>query len=403
MTSIRRRKVFRLDPEPEKIISSTKSRKPSRKKKPSVRPKPKTHAKLQNFKKSSDKHSFAHLAKILTSGERLKMLNAVDRLKGRSRILVELACFSSFQFVRLASISNLARDVDALIDIAKYCQFADTRAAAVDELSSNNEALVDIANSSLFKDTRADAISFIKNPDSLAEVASKAPKKDSRIAALKLITGHSRALKKVAKESSRRSMRIAAVKHLKDDMKALVALLKATPHLDVKKVAASLLFGYVDSIDDIDTLIEIAMYSTNEDSRYIAIGRLSRHPEALKKIIYNSRHRDARSTALMLLSDAVSELDNPDLLVEIAVMSPYEDCRVAALERLVDMSSALQAVATKSKYGDARNKALDMLKNDVESLKSISKLSRYSSTRKKAHKLVSHPDVFEKELSRILG
>jgi hypothetical protein len=105
----------------------------------------------------------------------------------------------------------------------------------------------------------------------------------------------------------------------------------------------------------------------------------------------------------MLLSDMVSELDDHDLLAYVAGMSPYQDCRIAAIERLVGQSQALLEVANKSKFKDSRELVLEKLKTDVEALKSISRLSRYRDTRKKAHSLVSKPDVFEAELTRILG
>ncbi|MBU0532774.1 hypothetical protein KKB44_04750 [Candidatus Micrarchaeota archaeon] len=387
-TSSRKRRVFRSSPEPEQILT-IKKRKNSKKK-------------LQTFKKSPDSHSFSHLAKVLTSGQRIAMLNAVDRLKGRSRVLVELAAFSNFQFVRLAAISNLASDIWDLVEIAKYCQYADTRSAAVDELSANNEALAEVASSSLFKDTRIEAVSIITDPDSLAQVAASSPNRDSRTRALEMISKHNRALKRVAQESSYKTARAEAVKSLKNDAKVLCSLL-TSKHADVRKSAASLLSTSVDKLDDATSLTEIAKISPNEDARYLAIGRLSQHPFRLREVVYNSKYRDARSTALMLLSDIVEDIDDPEMLAEVAILSPYEDCRSAAIERINEQSSALLAIAIKSKFKDARDLALDKLKGDVEALKSASKLSRYNDTRKKAHGIVSRPEVFHKELSKILG
>ncbi len=370
--------------------------------KPKKRFKKKKPGKLPSLHKSPDRYSFAHLAKVLTSGDRLSMLKAVDRLQGKARVLVELACFSHFQFVRLAAISHLVYDADALVEIAKYCQFADTRAAALDELSSNNQALVEVACSSLFKDTRLDAVSLLKNSGALAEIATRSPNKDSRVAAIERLDDAD-GLKRIAEESTYRSMRRDAVENLGSEPEILSSLVLSAKYTDVKKAAASKLSGYVDEIDDVDTLIEIAKLCPNEDARYLAVGRLSEHPWALRTIVYESKHKDAKSTALMLLSDIVYEIDDPEMLTEVAMLSPYEDCRSVAVERLVGQSSALLSVANKAKYKDSRELAIDKLKDDIESLKSVSKLSRYKDTRKKAHSLVSNPEVFQGELSKILG
>jgi hypothetical protein len=357
---------------------------------------------MESFHKGSDRFSFAHLAKILTSGERLDMLNAVDRLRGRSRILVELACFSNFQFVRLAAVSNLSGDEEALVDIAKYCQHDDTRASAVDELSSNNRALVEVACSSLFSDTRMDSVGIISDGAALADVAARSPNKDSRTEAMKRISNNSAALRKVAQESSYRSSRMEALDGLSSDVDSLCSLVLSR-HPEIKKSAASKLSSYVEDIDDMDALIEIAKVSPNEDARYIAVGRISNDAISLRAVISESNFNDARSTALMLLSDMVSDIDDSEILSDVAMLSPYPDCRAAAIERLVGQSASLLEVANKSKFRDARELALNKLKSDVQALKSVSKLSKYKDTRKKAHSMVSKPDVFASELARILG
>ncbi|MBD3210869.1 hypothetical protein GF318_05805 [Candidatus Micrarchaeota archaeon] len=387
-TSTRKKRMFRAATKPDRL--------PSKKK-----PKPKK--KLSPHKKSSDKYSYQHLAKVLMSGQRIAMLNAVDRLKGRSRVLVELAAFSSFQYVRLAAISNLSGDVWGLIEIAKYCQYADTRSAALDELSSHDEALVEISCSSLFKDTRLEAVSLINEPALLATVATGSPNKDSRMAALERVSGHSKSLARVANQSSYRTSRAAAVKHLKFDTNALCRLLKSSKHTDVRKNSALQLVDKVDELDDVESIAEMAKVCPSEDARYLAIGRLSEYPTSLRDVVYNSRYKDARSTALMLLSDVVEELDDAEMLTEIAILSPYEDCRAAAMERIAKKSAALLAVASRSKYKDSRETALEKLKKDPDALKTISKLSRYKDTRKRAHSIVSSPEVFRKELSKILG
>ena len=98
---------------PRVAHAQKKPRRPVRKKKRITKKK-----KLRSFHGTPDRFTLSDLAKVLTSGERLAMLSAVDRLKGRARVLVELALFSSFQFVRLAAVQLLAKDPDALVDIA---------------------------------------------------------------------------------------------------------------------------------------------------------------------------------------------------------------------------------------------------------------------------------------------
>ncbi len=372
-----------------------------RQKSPSLEKKSKK-IKVSAFHKAPDKYSFSHLAKILTSGERLAMLSAVDRLKGRVRVLIELALFSSFPFVRLAAISNLSHDVEALIDIAKFCQHEDTRASAVDELSHDPDALAEIACSSLFGGTRLAAVHNLSNPDSLAEIASRSPNKDSRSAAVEKIANNPAALKKVAENSPYRNVRMQVINLLSSNIDTLCSLV-LSKHNQVKKAAVSKLSLSVEEIEDTEALIQIAKFSQNEDSRYISVGRLSNDPLSLKAVISDSEYTDSRSTALMLLSDMVKKLHDPELLSDVAILSPYADCRSAAIDRLVGQNSALLSVAAKSKFRNSRDQALHKLKGDVEALKSLSKLSRYPDTRKKAHHLVSKPDVFENELVRILG
>jgi len=352
---------------------------------------------------SLDSYSFAHLANVLVSGERIAMLNAVDRLRGRSRILVELASFSNFQFVRLAAVTHLSQDTEALVHIAKYCEYADTRAAALDELSTNNEGLVEAASSSLFKDTRLDAVALISNPNSLAMVAARSPNNDSRTVAIARIATDTLALKKVSEESPYRNSRLKAMSMLSSDADVLCSLVAGNGPLEIKRSAAAMLSGFVEEIEDVDAITEVANLSPNQDARYLAVGRLWRHPWALRKVISDSRFADSKATALMLLSDMVSSLDDPDLLSEVAMLSPYEDCRAAAVDRLIGQSSALLTVASKAKFKDSRDKALEKLRGDVESLKNVSRLSKYRDTRKQAHRLVADPEVFKGELARILG
>jgi len=357
---------------------------------------------IQKFHKGPDRFSFSHLAKILTGGERLAMLSAVDRLKGRARVLVELALFSNFPFVRLAAVSHLSNDVEGLTDIAKFCHYEDTRASAVDELSNNAQALIEIACSSLFGTTRMDAVNLLVEPESLAEVAARSPHRDSRSASMEKISENANALRKVAEHSSFRSVRMSAVDTLSSDIDSLCSLV-LSKHVEVKKAAAAKLSAFVEELDDVEALIEIAKISPSEDARYIAVGRLSNDPWSLRTVIADSDFSDARTTALMLLSDMVADLDDAEVLSEVAMLSPYPDCRSAAVERLVGQSNALLSVASKSKFKDSRELALHKLKGDVDTLKSVSKLSKYSDTRKKAHSMVAKPDVFEAELARILG
>ncbi len=364
--------------------------------------KPEKKDKLPSFHAATSRFSFSHLAKVLTSGERLAMLNAVDKLKGRSRVLVELACFSNFQFVRLAAVINLSGDVEALIDIAKFCHYDDARASALDELSSVPSGLVEVACSSLFGNTRKSAVDLIVDTDSIVDVASRSPNKDSRSAALDRI-GHNRsALARVADSSPYKAVRMSALKGLASDPDALCSLVHSK-YPEVKKSAVSKLSDFVEDLDDAEALIEIAKASPHEDARYLAVGRISNDPLSLKSVISDSTYADAKSTALMLLSDMVQQLSDADVLSDVAMLSPYGDCRSAAVERLVGQSAALLNIANNSKFKDSRELAIQKLKTDVSALKQISRLSKYQDTRKKAHNLVAKPEVFASELSRILG
>lgn len=352
---------------------------------------------------TQDRYAMGHLANVLVNGERNDMLNAVDRLRGKSRVLFELACYSNFQYVRLSAVANMNGDAEALGDIAKYCPHADTRSAALDELASDGSALADVACSSYFKDTRLDAVMLMGNTKSLVFVATRSPHTDSRLAALEKISFDHNSLHRVAEESIYRSARISAVKKLASNMMALSMLLSRTKYPEIRKLVAELLSQYIDQIDNADVLVELAKCSANQDARYLAVGKLWRNSSSLRRVVGESNYKDAKSTALMLLSDMVENLDDSDALVDVATQSPYEDCRAAAVERLVGMSSSLLSVATKSKYKATRNLAITKLKKDPETLKSVFKLSKYQDTRTMAHKIVSSSDVFKTELEKILG
>jgi hypothetical protein len=318
-------------------------------------------------------------------------------------VLAELACFSSFQFVRLAAVSHLTNDPEALSDVAKYCPYEVTRASALDELSSDRAYLLDISCSSLFRDTRLSAVSLLSDPDTLARVASRSPNTDSRNAALERISGNPAALRKVSEESPYRRVRIRALNGLSTYLPALCSLLISYKHLELRKKAALILSSSVEELDDVDALTEIAKLASNPDVRYLAVGRLWKHPFALRRVVGETRYADARSTALMLLSDSVAHLDDADLLADVATLSPYGDCRLAAIARLAGQSAALLSIASKSKFRDARSLALEKLKDDVPALKNVIRLSKYRDTRQQAHRIVSNPEVFQSELSRILG
>ena len=349
------------------------------------------------------KYSLGHLANVLIKGDRNSMLNAVEKLHGRSRILFELATFSTFSYVRLSAVGNLTNDPEALSDISKFCPYADTRTAALDELSSHHEYLIDVACTSLFKDPRLEAVSLINGANPLSQIAMFSPNIDSRSAALTRLSGDSSVLSKVAQESNYRNTRLEATKRLSHNMQLLCALMLSTRHLDVKKYAATLLAEFVESITDPEVLIELAKICSSQDSRYLAVGKLWKNPAALRKVAEGSKYKDSRSTAMMLLSDMVGSIDEPELLAEVATASPYEDCRAAAIERLVGVSSALLSVASKSKYKDARDLAVDKLKSDVDTLKDVMRMSKYKDTRAAAHKIVSNPATFQHHLSKILG
>jgi hypothetical protein len=331
------------------------------------------------------------------------MLNAVERLHGRSRVLFELASFSTFSYVRLSAINNLKNDPEALGDITKFCPHADTRSAALDELSTHAEYLIDVACTSLFKDTRLEAVSLINGSNPLSQIAMFSPNTDSRVAALTRLSGDSNALSKVAQESNYRNTRMEAVKRLSHNIQLLCSLLLSSRHPDVKKYVASLLADLVEGVSDVEVLIELAKMCPSQDSRYLAVGKLWKNPAALRKVAEDAKYKDSKSTAMMLLSDMVSGIEEPELLVEVATASPYEDCRAAAVERLVGISSALLSIASKSKYKDARDMAVDKLRADVDALKDVIRLSKYKDTRMQAHKIVSNPETFQQHLSKILG
>ena len=349
-----------------------------------------------------DRYSFGHLAKTLINGGRDQILDAVDRLKGKGRVLFELACFSNFSYARLGAIKNMSGNHEVLADVAKYCFHDETRASAVDELARDNEALADVAMLSHFKDSRLAALALIGNQNLLVKVAAQCPYAETRISAFDRITD-SAAFQKLVEEAQYKNIRSGALKKISMNMHALRTVLLTSRRPEVRKESLLIMSSLVEALDDPEILVEIAKEGRSQDARYLAVGKLWRHPHLLRKVVSASKYKDARSTAIMLLSDMVQSLNDSELLAEVATSSPYADCRATAVGRLVGMSSALLSVANKSKYRVTRGLAVEKLKGDAETLKSVMKLSRYKDTRMAAYKLASSPEVFNNHLVNILG
>lgn len=350
-----------------------------------------------------DSYGFSHIAKVLINGTRDQMLGAMERLRGKARILYEIASYSKHPFLRLSAITSMTHDQEAFIDIAKFCEFADTRAAALDELATNSDALVEVASSSNYKDTRLDAVLLLSNSKGLVAVASKSPNSDSRTAALEKLAFEQSAIEKVVEETPYKKTREEALAKLHANLPALLSMITKSRNPDVKKMIAGAVGSSVEQIEDLEALVEIAKYSSNQDARYLAVGKMWKNPQSLRKVANESTYKDAKATAMMLLSDIVESISDSEALVEVATNSPYEDCRTNAIEKLVGVSGALLEVAAKSKYKNSRSQAVEYLRRDGDALKNVIKLTKYKDTRTQAFRIVSEPKFFESELGKILG
>lgn len=350
-----------------------------------------------------DSYGFSHIAKVLINGTRDQMLGVMDRLKGKARILYEIASYSKHPFLRLSAITSMSHDHEAFVDIAKYCEFADTRAAALDELATDSDALVEVASSSNYKDSRLDAVLLLANNKGLVAVASKSPNQDSRTAALEKLAFDQGSIERVIEETPYKKTREEALAKLNTNLHALSSIMAKSKNPEVKRLVAKAASASVEQIEDLEALVEIAKHSPNQDARYLAVGKMWKNPQALKKIVNEAEYKDSKATAMMLLSDIVETISDSEALVEVATNSPYEDCRTNAIEKLAGISSALLEVASKSKYKNSRSQAIEYLKKDGDTLKNVIKRTKYKDTRAQAFKIVSEPKFFESELGRILG
>ncbi len=367
--------------------------------KSTVRKKHTKRTSRKTIKKPKIDRPFKDIAKILTDGKkRSEMLKALEKLQGRARVLVELAQFSKFKFLRLAAVSQLADDLDALIEIAKFAQCEETRLAALEHLSHIDAALAEVAAGSLFKRTRLMALDLIMDDSAVYSAFAQTNFRDVKDAALSRMSNEEN-LKKVVLDFPNSTYARRALS-LIDDVSILASLVISQIPLSLRKEAASKIEP--SSVSDPVVLTAIAKYSPDEEKRYLALEMLSEYPWLVREVAQNSIYQKTRSLALMLLSDSVRTTEDVDILTEVAIRSPYKDCRQEAVKKLEGKHSALMYIANNSKFSDVRKMAVHSLKDNPEALKSVLRLARTSDVRKRAHELIAN-EVFPGELPKILG
>ncbi len=343
---------------------------------------------------------FSDIAKKLASGSKAERIAAVQAMKGRVDVLLELASACGDADVRLSCVSLLAGNPIALAELAKHCHFADSRAQAVEQLKGNTESLMDVACSSAFRGARLNAAAHLPD-EALVSVAINSRFIDVRRAALEMLSKDAASIIMIAKESQFAKTRTASVGMLEGDAGSLCRVVLESGHRDSRKAAIRLLRRHTQSLHE-DVFAEMASLSPEEEVRSLAVSRLSSSPHALRKVISGTRYKDTRSMALMLYSYLVSQTEDPAILADIAKISPHPECRAAAVEKLAGRKIELFEIAQSSRFRDARDWALAKLGNEAELLRRLRKHSRYSDTRRKAHRILSETSLFERLISGIL-
>ncbi len=341
----------------------------------------------------------ARLAESLLSDSPSRRREALSMVRGNPAALAELACSSPHPDLRLDAVAALA-DEAALSEVASYSHFRDSRLAAVRRLEGDGERLTMVACSSQFRDTAAAALEMMGDGER-ADVAIRSPKPAARKAALSMIRD-SAALLQVADESPYRSAREEAVHRLRKDTEALCGLAVGSARTDARKAAVAHLCPSLQEVGA-DVLVEIAALAPEEDYRLLALARLGSDASSLRRVLQRARHWGTRMTAIMLISEIVGEIDDANLLAEIAVLSPDRDSRRAALNKLSADPAALAEVARRSRFRDTRDSALGRLSGDSASLRHIRRSSGYRDTRRRAHSLACGKDVLRKTLEALLG
>ncbi len=341
----------------------------------------------------------ARLAEGLLSDSPQRRAEALAMVGRRPAALAELACSSTHEDMRLDAVAALA-DGTALSDVASYSHFRDSRLAAVRRLEGDGGRLLAVACGSLFWDSIDAALSMMGDGER-AEVAIRSRKSRARKAALSLMRDSS-ALLQVAEESPYRSARGEAVRRLGKDTTALCGLAVGSARTDSRKAAVAHLCPRLQELGA-DVLVEIAALAPEEDYRLLALARIGTDAASLRRVLQKARHWGTRTTAMMLISEMVGEIDDANLLAEIAVRSPDRDSRLSALNKLSADPAALADVARRSRYRDTRDSALARLSGDGALLRKVRLSSSYGDTRRKAHRLACGKDVLRRTLEALLG
>lgn len=348
------------------------------------------------------KYGKSHVANALIAGSYQDILKTMTRLRGKSKIMLALCFFSAHKFVRLAAIENLIERPELLAEAAKFSPHDEVRMAALSLLNGFPGELSEVACGSRFKSTRKKAVEMIgKEKQSLFKIAANSSYPDTRKEALEQISSSKELLIKLTTEAKSRAVRKKAVELLGYCEWALRRILFSKSPPEVRRLALRMLSKFADAIEDEKTLKEIAMGSPDEDGRFVAVGKLSSNPNALAEVVSESRKRDSRSTALMLLSDLVDEINDGVLLEIVAIKSPYPDCRATALEKLKSSPEALEKVAIESRF-DSRLAALEMLAEDSKSLVKLYREAKRADVRNRAKDILSQPEMLGKHLASMI-
>ncbi len=341
----------------------------------------------------------ADLAARLLSDSPPVRMEALASARKRPLVLAELACSSPFGDLRLSSVAAL-EDGPALAEIASYSHFRDSRLAAARRLEGKEDMLAGVACDGMFGDARGMALSMMGD-GGRAEVAIRSRKSGARKAALSMMSDPS-ALIQVAEECPYRSTREGAVRKLSRDREALCSLAVSSPRIEARRAAVAHLCPHLQEVGA-DVLVEIASLAPEEDYRLLALARMAADAPSLRRAMQKARHWGTRMTAIMLLSELVGEIDDANLLSEIAVLSPDRGSRAAAISKLSADPHSLAEVARRSRYSDTRDSALARISRDGASLRKVARSSAYHGTRGKAHRLACGREVLRRTLERLLG
>ncbi len=259
---------------------------------------------------------------------------------------------------RMQAIAAIKTDTDKgiqkLIHVAKNTQYEDARQAA-------NLRIVLEANDIFQKKMRQEAAQHIHDEIALAQVALYAQDSPIRIAAMKKIS-NVQLIEKIA---------LFEIETLAEAKQHYRAMVKSNPNLppDTRmlteaeflhkiqsKLPSDVRAMAVEKVENLDVLVNVALYDSYEKSRILAIGKIS-DQGFLRHVVQKDKSGLVREVA-------VSRIEDRKFLQEVAYKDEDFDVRYLAVKKIQDQNF-LKEVAQKDPSSKVYNAAIQNIHDPI--------------------------------------